>query len=338
MKSDTSVDDGETIGLLAKSSFTTFSKSSQASAKPPSYGLDTTYDAESDLKHFGDKHGDSTTQFIEELESRKKKEGRPSLAQATLQGLKQNLIPGIVLQIIGTCVVVGYYTYEPAETFFNKIAAVKEQGGYFFSILSTSLFGGIIPYLILLVKDHLAAKKRRKAAAAATKEESAAKPYGDFIEEDEATSGENEENEPSTGLLIARFCFYAGFLGYKGMETDAFYRMQAYIFGEGTDFWTIFIKVVVDQFVWNPIYAAPSNTLGFMWKDCDFSVKRLAAELDWDFIFYRVPSVLCSTWLVWVPAVSLIYSLPSTLQIPLFNLVLCFFILILSFVSKSASS
>jgi hypothetical protein len=36
--------------------------------------------------------------------------------------------------------------------------------------------------------------------------------------------------------------------------------MQAYIFGEGTDFWTIFIKVVVDQFVWNPIYAAPSNS------------------------------------------------------------------------------
>jgi hypothetical protein len=263
MKSDTSADDGETIGLLAKSSssFPTFSKSSIASAKPPSYGLDTAYDAESDLKHFGDKHGDSTTQFIEELESRKKKEGRPSLAQATLQGLKQNLIPGIVLQIIGTCVVVGYYTYEPAETFFNKIAAVKEQGGYFFSILSTSLFGGIIPYLILLLKDHLAAKKRRKAAAAATtKEESAAKPYGDFIEEDEVTSGEDEQNEPSTGLLIARFCFYAGFLGYKGMETDAFYRMQAYIFGEGTDFWTIFIKVVVDQFVWNPIYAAPSNS------------------------------------------------------------------------------
>jgi hypothetical protein len=75
-----------------------------------------------------------------------------------------------------------------------------------------------------------------------------------------------------------------------------------------------------------------------MWKDVDFSVKRLAADLGWDFVFYRVPSVLCSTWLVWVPAVSLIYSLPSTLQIPLFNLVLCFFVLILTFISKSASS
>jgi hypothetical protein len=44
------------------------------------------------------------------------------------------------------------------------------------------------------------------------------------------------------------------------METDAFYRVQAWMFGEGTDFWTIFVKVVVDQFVWNPVYAAPSNS------------------------------------------------------------------------------
>lgn len=75
-----------------------------------------------------------------------------------------------------------------------------------------------------------------------------------------------------------------------------------------------------------------------MWKDCDFSFARLKAELGWDFVTFRVPSVLCSTWMVWVPAVSLIYSLPSTLQIPLFNLVLCFFVLILSFIVTKGSS
>jgi hypothetical protein len=272
----------ESTGLLSggKSSsslLAAFSRSSGgATTKPNSYhGLDTTYDAESDLKrHFGDDakrthDGDSTALFIEELETRKRTHGeggRPTLAQATLQGLKQNLLPGLVLQLIGTLVVVGYYTYEPAATFLNKIAAVKEQSGYLFSIVSTAFFGGVLPYLIILLKDHLAAKKEkeRRSAAKLKRQQSAAaakSDYGDFIEEDE-DDGEAAaaKEEPSTGLLVARFCFYAGFMGYRGMEVDAFYRLQGYIFGEGNDFWTIFIKVVVDQFVWNPIYAAPSNS------------------------------------------------------------------------------
>jgi hypothetical protein len=41
-----------------------------------------------------------------------------------------------------------------------------------------------------------------------------------------------------------------------------------------------------------------------------------------------------STWAVWIPAVTIIYCLPAPLQIPLFNLVLCFWVLVLSFISK----
>jgi hypothetical protein len=43
------------------------------------------------------------------------------------------------------------------------------------------------------------------------------------------------------------------------MEVDAFYRLQGVIFGNGTDFLTIFAKVVVDQFVYNPVWATVSR-------------------------------------------------------------------------------
>jgi hypothetical protein len=46
-------------------------------------------------------------------------------------------------------------------------------------------------------------------------------------------------------------------------------------------------------------------------------------------------TVLFSTWVVWIPAVSIVYSLPSALQLPIFNLVLCFWCLLLTFVTGS---
>ena len=44
----------------------------------------------------------------------------------------------------------------------------------------------------------------------------------------------------------------------------------------------------------------------------------------------EVARLLLSTWLVWIPATAIIYSLPSALQVPLFSLTLCFFVLLVS--------
>ena len=42
----------------------------------------------------------------------------------------------------------------------------------------------------------------------------------------------------------------------------------------------------------------------------------------------RVLPVLLATWAVWLPVVSCVYALPPPLQIPLFNVVLCFWSLL----------
>jgi hypothetical protein len=126
------------------------------------------------------------------------------------------------------------------------------------------------------------------------------------------------------------------FWTWKGVEVDAFYRLQAAWFGSSSDFRTIALKVLVDQLGYAPIISAPVQVLCFLWKDNGFSIAATRAALARQSLWQRTLVVAFSTWVVWIPAVSIIYALPSALQIPLFNLVLCFWCLLMSFLSREA--
>jgi hypothetical protein len=118
--------------------------------------------------------------------------------------------------------------------------------------------------------------------------------------------------------------FMVLFWGYRGLEIDLFYRFQAWLFGSEANFTTIAAKVAVDMFVYNVAWAASLQLLAYHWKDAGF---RRGAFRGFDWKVYwsqRWPVTLLSTWVVWLPVVSLIYSLPLPLQIPLFNLAACF--------------
>jgi hypothetical protein len=134
----------------------------------------------------------------------------------------------------------------------------------------------------------------------------------------------------------ADFAFYALFWAYKGVEVDLFYRLQSHLFGNLAIPGTIVRKVLVDQFIYNPIWAAPVSALAFLWKETAYSFSTTRSKLNSEFLFFTVPVTLMSTWAVWIPAVAIIYCLPAPLQIPLFNLVLCFWVLVLSFISQKA--
>jgi hypothetical protein len=134
--------------------------------------------------------------------------------------------------------------------------------------------------------------------------------------------------------LAAELAFYTLFMAYKGVEVDLFYRLQSHLFGNHADPGTIARKVLLDQFVYNSIWAAPTSALAFLWKESSFSWKVMKSRLGFEFMTFSVPVTLMSTWAVWIPAVAIIYCLPAPLQIPLFNLVLCFWVLVLSFISK----
>ena len=134
--------------------------------------------------------------------------------------------------------------------------------------------------------------------------------------------------------LAHELAFYLLFWAYKGIEIDLLYRLQSHWFGNHADLGTIARKVLLDKFVYNPIWSAPVSALAFLWKESAFSWRAMTSKLDFDFFTFSIPVTLMSTWAVWIPAVAIIYCLPPPLQIPLFNLVLCFWVLVLSFISK----
>lgn len=62
--------------------------------------------------------------------------------------MKANLLPGMLLWVVGVGVLVSYYYWSDARGFFNTIADWKTAGGVFYAIVSTALFAGFLPYLM----------------------------------------------------------------------------------------------------------------------------------------------------------------------------------------------
>lgn len=124
------------------------------------------------------------------------------------------------------------------------------------------------------------------------------------------------------------------FWGYRGMEIDLFYRLQNALFGDHLDATTLLKKVLVDQFVASPLWFVPTYVVALRWIEHDGSWARTRASLDRQFWTRLCPTVLVTNWLVWIPALALVYSLPAALQFPLFTLVMCFFILVASMMTQ----
>jgi len=133
---------------------------------------------------------------------------KAALWQRSVAGFRANLIPGLVLWVVGLGVALAYYKMDSAKGFFDGVIAVKQTHGFLYSFLATGLFGGLIPFLYLW-----AAGKIKKGAVVS---------YGAFF-----------------------FLYWA----FRGVEVDAFYRLQSILFGDGLDWSTITTKVLVDQFV-----------------------------------------------------------------------------------------
>lgn len=133
---------------------------------------------------------------------------------------------------------------------------------------------------------------------------------------------------------VKRLSLMILFWGYRGMEIDLFYRVQAWIFGPGHDAATLTKKVLVDQFVMSPLWFVPTYLLALRWIDLGGSWSRTRATINRDFWFRTFPAVLATNWLVWLPTLVLVYSLPPALQFPLFSVVMCVFILLVTLLAR----
>jgi len=128
--------------------------------------------------------------------------------------------------------------------------------------------------------------------------------------------------------------FFVVLWAYRGVEVDVLYQVQSWLFGAGNAPQTVVAKVLVDQLVYNPFWAVPLQVLAYHFLNSGFS-PRAYSGYDWKaFVLEKVPTAVISTWGVWIPMVSIIYCLPSDLQIPLFNIVLCFWVLLITALTR----
>jgi hypothetical protein len=206
-----------------------------------------------------------------------------------LAAAKKNAGPGLLLQSFALLLVLLYYFHEPTRTILLTIPGVQQRMGIWFPILATALFGGVIPYIFLLLRKSIV-----------------------------------------PGRYTATLLFMVGFWAILGLSVNTLYIIQARLFGNEPNAATVIKKVLVDQFIFCVIWSAPLTTIAMLWKDHDFSAKATRRDLSLRFITRDVPTVLIAMWGVWIPTVAIVYCLPLALQFPLFNLVLCFWSLLLS--------
>ena len=213
---------------------------------------------------------------------------------AGLRAARAHLVPGLVLQAFAIALVVAYYWHPPTHAALDALASFRERTGWFYGIVATGIFGGALPLAYLKLSP--ATRSRYTLAQGA--------------------------------VLVA-------FWAYKGFEVDLWYRVLNHFIGPGHGAGTIATKMFLDQFVYCPFYAVPAEMLFYAWCEAHFDVATVRADFRAGHWYARrALPLLIGNLGVWLPAVCAIYALPLPLQLPLFNLVLCFFTLMLTHIES----
>ena len=209
---------------------------------------------------------------------------------------KVNVLPAVLLWLTGTAVLLGYWFAPPVQDLLAEVAKVRLAYGFAFAAVSTATFGGLLPLLLRPLAKHGRAGGWRGT--------------------------------------LRDLPFFIVFWGVKGIEVDLLYRGLALLLGDHATPSTILLKTLIDQGIYVPLWAVPSTVLVFLWKDTGYSLKRTRRELGEHGYRRRMLPVLLANWWVWTPTVVLIYALPLALQLPMQNLVLCLWSLMLLFMTR----
>ena len=82
--------------------------------------------------------------------------------QSGLRGARANLGPGLVLQAFALALVLGYYFLPGVAEALKHLADLRERMGVSYAMISTALFGGLIPWIY--IKAHPATRHRYTVA------------------------------------------------------------------------------------------------------------------------------------------------------------------------------
>jgi hypothetical protein len=213
----------------------------------------------------------------------------------SLRALRANLIPGLLLQLVMASMAAAYFLAPGARMLMEHLARLRTDWGLFFSFVGTSVASAIFPELL-----HIALGGR---------------------------------NAPPAIPLLKRLLFAIPFWGLIGMQVDLFYRLQYVLFGPSDTASVILKKVLVDAFLYCPLLAMPQAVCAFLWRDHDFTMRGFRGHHPVTFYALRIFPVLMANWMVWIPLVSIIYSLPAALGVPFFIVAQSFWVMVFTTLS-----
>ena len=209
---------------------------------------------------------------------------------------RANLLPAALLWALALAIIVAYYHHSPTQAVLDRIASVKQHYSYAFSAISTPIFAVLLPLLI-----------QRLARACGSR-------------------GVRPEPWRNLPLLLA-------FWAYRGAEIDGLYRLQTWLWGTEHTLWTLAGQVAIDQVIYVTLWAIPTMVLVFLFKDSSYSLSRTRQAVGRRWYRNRCVPVLVVNWVVWIPVVVVIYSLPPGLRIPVMNINVCLFMLLVMFLT-----
>lgn len=219
---------------------------------------------------------------------------RPRLAIGW-EAARANLVPGVILQAMMLATVLAYYLSPRAAAGLEHLADLKRAYGFGFTIVASICAGSLLPELFIV---------------------------GCF-----------QRGRPHAKNFL-NLLFTAPFWAVDGVAVDLLYRGQAIWFGTAVTVPVVLTKIAVDQFGYNPLFAAPYGIWGYEWKNRGFTSAALRRLLTWASYRDKVFPALLATWVVWIPLTGMIYSLPLPLQFPLFTLALTFWVLMMTYMTN----
>jgi hypothetical protein len=121
----------------------------------------------------------------------------------------------------------------------------------------------------------------------------------------------NNKSKPQNWREVA--CV-AAYFACMGLSVDVMYNGMGHLYGGDHHVVTVLKKTATDMGLFCPIAAVTSTVLVFTWKDNGFSWPATKIALRNGGFLDRYVKVLLPNWMMWIPVISAIYSLPVNLQ------------------------
>jgi hypothetical protein len=211
------------------------------------------------------------------------------------EAAKANAAPAFVLQMMMFAVLLAYYFHPASAAFLNAVADYKQRHGLRFVLASSVLVGAVLPELFVIVFFQRGRIERQNAR---------------------------------------NFIFNAPFWALDGFLVNEMYTLLAQWLGNRVTIPVVAGKMCIDQFGYNPFFAAPFGIWGYAWKNNGYSFSKLRPLLTWNYYRQHAFPLLVATWAVWIPLMAIIYSLPFPLQFILFALALAFWVLMMTYMTN----